>query len=132
LTPIADRTDIPAKSTSNPIDIGAEPGRARRARRLRRRLAWHREGSLLDPLREGAVAAQSSRGKAGRTAVEAFEERICERSARSAVEGAALTRYLTTEGAFCAAVDAWLATHDQPYEGEAAAFFWLREAGEEP
>jgi hypothetical protein len=30
-----------------------------------------------------------------------------------------------------AAIDAWLATHDQPYEGEVAAFFWLREAGEE-
>ena len=30
-----------------------------------------------------------------------------------------------------AAVDAWLATCDQPYEGEAAAFFWLRQAGEE-
>jgi len=30
-----------------------------------------------------------------------------------------------------AAIDAWLATRDQPYEGEAAAFFWLRAAGEE-
>ena len=30
-----------------------------------------------------------------------------------------------------AAIDAWLATCDRPYEGEAAAFFWLREAGEE-
>ena len=128
------------------------------------------------------------------TALEAFEERIRRRAlgARSAVEGAAFTRYLTTEGAFCeqeraaalagfdesrvpaelrplmplarhvgvgddvcrgwfirklpardrraakaliaehgAAIDAWLATRDQPYEGEAAAFFWLREAGEE-
>jgi len=129
-----------------------------------------------------------------RRVLEAFEERIRRRAlaARSAVEGAAFTRYLTTEGAFCereraaalagfdesrvpaelrplvslarhvgvgddgcrgwfirklpardrraakaliaehgAAVDAWLATRDQPYEGEAAAFFWLREAGEE-
>lgn len=30
-----------------------------------------------------------------------------------------------------AAIDAWLGTCDQPHEGEAAAFFWLREAGEE-
>jgi len=129
-----------------------------------------------------------------RTALEAFEERIRRRAlgTRRAVEGAAFTRYLTTEGAFCeqeraaalagfdesrvpaelrplmplarqvgvgddvcrgwfvrklpardrraaktliaehgAAIDAWLATRDQPYEGEAAAFFWLREAGEE-
>jgi hypothetical protein len=29
------------------------------------------------------------------------------------------------------AIDAWLVTCDQPYEGEAAAFFRLREAGEE-
>ncbi len=129
-----------------------------------------------------------------RRVLEAFEERIRRRAlaARSAVEGAAFTRYLTTEGAFCeqeraaalagfdesrvpaelrplvplarhvgvgddgcrgwfvrklpardrraakaliaehgAAGDAWLATRDQPYEGEAAAFFWLGEAGEE-
>jgi len=129
-----------------------------------------------------------------RTALEALEERIRRRAlvTRSSVEGAAFTRYLTTEGAFCeqeraaalaafdesrvpaelrplvplvrrvavgddacrgrfirklpardrraakvliaehgAAIDAWLATRDQPYEGEAAAFFWLREAGEE-
>ena len=129
-----------------------------------------------------------------RTALKAFEERIRRRAlvTRSSVEGAAFTRYLTTEGAFCeqeraaalaafdesrvpaelrplvplvrrvavgddacrgrfirklpardrraakvliaehgAAIDAWLATRDQPYEGEAAAFFWLREAGEE-
>ena len=129
-----------------------------------------------------------------RKALDALDERIRRRAlgARSAVEGAAFTRYLTTEGAFCeqeraaalagfdesrvpaelrplvplarqvgvgddvcrgwfiqklpardrraakaliaehgAAVDVWLATRDQPYEGEAAAFFWLREAGEE-
>jgi hypothetical protein len=30
-----------------------------------------------------------------------------------------------------AAIDRWLATCDQPFEGEAAAFFWLRAAGEE-
>jgi hypothetical protein len=127
-------------------------------------------------------------------ATEAFDERVRQRAlrARSVVEGAAFTRYLTTEGAFCeqqrqealagfdesrvpaelrplvplarqlgigddpcrgwfirklpardrraakiliaehaAAVDAWLATRVQPYDGEAAAFFWLREAGEE-
>jgi hypothetical protein len=126
--------------------------------------------------------------------LEAFEERIRRRAlgARSTVEGAAFTRYLTTEGAFCeqeratalegfdesrvpvelrplvplarqigvgddacrgwftrklpardrraakaliaehcAAIDTWLTTLDQPYEGEAAAFFWLQEAGEE-
>ena len=129
-----------------------------------------------------------------RKALDALDERMRRRAlgARSAVEGAAFTRYLTTEGAFCeqeraaalagfdesrvpaqlrplvplarqvgvgddvcrgwfiqklpardrraakaliaehsAAVDVWLATRDQPYEGEAAAFFWLREAGEE-
>ena len=127
-------------------------------------------------------------------ALEAFEERVRRRAlrARTAVEGEAFTRYLTTEGAFCeqerasalaefdearvpaafralvplarqlgvgddacrgwfirkmprrerrprqrliaehaAAIDAWLATREQPHEGEAAAFFWLREAGEE-
>jgi len=129
-----------------------------------------------------------------RTVLEAFEERIRRRAlgARSEVEGAAFTRYLTSEGAFCeqeraaalagfdesrvpaelrplaplarqigvgddacrgwftrkipardrraakaliaehcAAIDIWLATRDHPYEGEAAAFFWLLEAGEE-
>ena len=30
-----------------------------------------------------------------------------------------------------AAIDAWLATRVPPYDGEAAAFFWLRNAGEE-
>ena len=126
--------------------------------------------------------------------MEAFGERVRKRAlrARTAVEGEAFTRFLTTEGAFCeqeraaalaefdearvpaalralvplarqigvgddacrgwfiqkmprrarvaaskmiaehaAAIDAWLATCDQPHEGEAAAFFWLREAGEE-
>jgi hypothetical protein len=129
-----------------------------------------------------------------RTTLEAFEERLRRRAlaTRSAVEGAAFTRYLQTEGAFCeqeraaalagfdesrvpaelrplmllarqigvgddgcrawfirklparerraakaliaehaTAIDAWLAMRNQPYEGEAAAFFWLREAGEE-
>jgi hypothetical protein len=129
-----------------------------------------------------------------RKATEDFEERVRQRAlrARSAVEGPAFTRYLTTEGGFCeqerqealagfdesrvpaglrplvplarqlgvgddpcrgwfirklrasdrraakmliaehaAAIDAWLATRIQPYDGEAAAFFWLREAGEE-
>jgi hypothetical protein len=129
-----------------------------------------------------------------RRATEAFEERVRQRAlrARTAVEGAAFTRYLTTEAAFCerergeglagfdesrvpaalrslvplarqlgvgddacrgwfirklpaperraakiliaeraAAIDAWLETRVQPYDGEAAAFFWLREAGEE-
>jgi hypothetical protein len=138
-------------------------------------------GTLLAPLGDRRV-------------LEGFEERIRRRAlgARSAVEGAGFTRYLTTEGAFCeqeraealagfdesrvpaelrplvplarqigvgddacrgwfirklpardrraakaliakhaAAIDAWLATRDQPYEGEAAAFFWLGEAGEE-
>jgi hypothetical protein len=127
-------------------------------------------------------------------AVEAFAERVRKRAlrVRTAVEGEAFTRFLTTEGAFCeqeraatlaefheanvpdalralvplarqigvgddacrgwfiqkmprrarlaasqmiaqhaAAIDAWLATCDQPHEGEAAAFFWLRAAGEE-
>ena len=127
-------------------------------------------------------------------AVEALNERVRKRAlrARTAVEGEAFTRFLTTEGAFCeqqrasglaefdearvpaalralvplarqlgvgddacrgwfiqkmprrerlaasrmiaehaAAIDAWLATCDEPHEGEAAAFFWLREAGEE-
>jgi hypothetical protein len=127
-------------------------------------------------------------------AVEALNERVRKRAlrARTAVEGEAFTRFLTTEGAFCeqerasalaefdearvpaalralvplarqlgvgddacrgwfiqkmprreraaaskliaehaAAIDAWLATREQPHEGEAAAFFWLREAGEE-
>jgi hypothetical protein len=126
--------------------------------------------------------------------IQAFEERVRKRAlrARTAVEGDAFTRFLTTEGAFCeqeradalagfdeakvpaalralvplarrlglgddvcrgwfiqrmprrarleasrmiaehaVAIDAWLATCDQPHEGEAAAFFWLREAGEE-
>jgi hypothetical protein len=31
-----------------------------------------------------------------------------------------------------ATIDVWPAARDQPYEGEAATFFWLREAGEEP
>ena len=127
-------------------------------------------------------------------AMEAFGERVRKRAlrVRTAVEGEAFTRFLTTEGAFCeqqrasalaefdeskvpaalralvplarqigvgddacrgwfirkmprrerlaaskmiaehaSAIDAWLATCDQPHEGEAAAFFWLREAGEE-
>lgn len=130
----------------------------------------------------------------GFKAIEAFNERTRKRAlrVRTAVEGEAFTRFLTTEGAFCdqqrsdglaefdeekvpaalralvplarqigigddacrgwfirkmprrerlaasktiaehaAAIDAWLETCDQPHEGEAAAFFWLREAGEE-
>ncbi len=127
-------------------------------------------------------------------AMDAFVERVRKRAlrVRTAVEGEAFTRYLTTEGEFCEqerasalagfdearvpaalrelvplarqigvgddpcrgwfiqkmprrarqaaskmiaehaeAIDAWLETCDEPYEGEAAAFFWLREAGEE-
>jgi hypothetical protein len=142
------------------------------------------ETRLADPV---ALASE-------RRAAEAFEEQVRQRAlrARRAVEGAAFTRYLTTEGAFCeqersdtlagfdesrvpaelrplaplarqlgvgddacrgwfirklsardrraaktliaehaASIDGWLATRAQPYDGEAAAFFWLREAGEE-
>ncbi len=127
-------------------------------------------------------------------AMEAFQERVRRRAlrVRTAVEGEAFTRFLTTEGAFCEqqrtdalagfdeakvpaglreliplarqigvgddpcrgwfiqkmprrerlaaskmiakhadAIDAWLATRDEPHEGEAAAFFWLCAAGEE-
>ena len=127
-------------------------------------------------------------------AMELLNERVRQRAlrTRTAVEGDAFTRFLTTEGAFCEreraaalaqfdeanvpaalrslvplarqlgvgddacrgwfirkmprrarmaaskaiadhaqAIDAWLATCNQPHEGEAAAFFWLRAAGEE-
>ena len=143
-------------------------------------------------LGEKQVNDLTSRGIA--KAAEAFTERVRKRAlrVRTAVEGEAFTRYLTTEGAFCeqqraatladfneanvpealrplvplarqigfgddacrgwfiekmprrerraasqmiaehaAAIDAWLETCDQPHEGEAAAFFWLRAAGED-
>jgi hypothetical protein len=169
-------------------------------------VAWRFHGDLVEraeaahaaaragDLGEAQIASALRAPLPNRRALDAFEERIRRRAlgARSAVEGAAFTRYLTTEGAFCeqeraaalagfdesrvpaelrplvalagqvgigddacrgwfirklpardrraakaliaehgAAIDAWLATHDRPYEGEAAAFFWLREAGEE-
>jgi hypothetical protein len=162
-------------------------------------------GDLVEPAEATAAAARARDlgevrlaraflARFVRRALEAFDERIRLRAlrARSAVEGAAFTRYVTTERAFCeqersaalagfdesrvpaelrplvpvahqvgvgddacrgwfirrlsardrraakalitehsAAIDRWLATCDQPFEGEAAAFFWLRAAGEE-
>jgi hypothetical protein len=153
-------------------------------------VAAARAGDLGETKIAGALLAPLG----NRKPLDAFEERIRRRAlaARSAVEGAAFTRYLTTEAAFCeqeraaalagfdesrvptelrplvplarqigvgddvcrgwfirklpagdrraakalitehaAAVDAWLATREPPYQGEAAAFFWLRQAGEE-
>jgi hypothetical protein len=145
-------------------------------------------------LGEGRLAAALRQSGSDLKSTQAFDERVRRRalSARGAVEGAAFTRYVTTEGAFCEqeraaalagfdesrvpaglrplvplarqlgvgddpcrgwfmrklparerraakaaiaehadAIDAWLATREEPYEAEAAAFFWLREAGEE-
>lgn len=152
-------------------------------------VAAARGGDLGETRLAGALLTLDSR-----TALDALEERIRRHAlrARSAVEGAAFTRYLQAEGAFCeheraaalagfdearvppglrplvplarqigvgddgcrawfvrklpasdrraakalvaahgAAIDAWLATRDQPYEGEAAAFFWLRASADE-
>ena len=156
---------------------------------------------LLEQTEATAAAARAAHlsgtriyGREYRKAMEAFGERVRKRAlrARTAVEGEAFTRFLTTEGAFCeqerasalvgfdeasvpaalralvplarqlgvgddacrgwfiqrmprrarlaasktiaehaAAIDAWLEAGDQPHEGEAAAFFWLRAAGEE-
>lgn len=214
LTALFDGTD--ERVLSSPDDLfGLKRSAIEGLRRTLRPVKAHAFGWLVitrlhaDMVDEAAASAAAAHGRdlgearlaaalrepgRDRKSTDAFNERVRRRalSARSAVEGAAFTRYVTTEGAFCEqertaamadfdesrvpaglrplvplarqlgvgddpcrgwflrklparerraakaaiaehaeAIDAWLETRDEPYEAEAAAFFWLREAGEE-